>query len=146
RFLGEPVAAVVAEDERSAYEALESIRVEYEQMPAVLDVDSALADGAPLVHEKAYRAGGFRGFDDPASTQVTNICQRIHLEWGDAAAALSSAVHAIEGEFFFPMAYAYAMEPYVSIGDYNDSGLTVYSSAQHPFIVRNDLARVFGLA
>src|SRR5438132_11026364 len=43
------------------------------------------------------------------------------------------------------MAYAYAMEPYVSIADYNDDGLTVYSSAQHPFIVRNDLARVFGL-
>src|SRR5207249_8838835 len=96
RFLGEPVAAVVAEDERSAYEAIESIRVEYEELPVVLDVDSALAHGAPLVHEMAYRTGGFRGFDDPASTQVTNICQRIHLEWGDVAAAFTGAAHAIE--------------------------------------------------
>jgi CO/xanthine dehydrogenase Mo-binding subunit len=146
RFLGEPVAAVVAEDERSAYEALESIRVEYEELPAVLDVDSALADGAALVHEMAYRTGGFRGFDDPAITQPGNVCQRIHLEWGDAGAAFNGAAHTIEGEFFFPMAYAYAMEPYVSIADYNDAGLTVYSSAQHPFIVRNDLAKIFGLA
>src|SRR2546425_12182218 len=38
------------------------------------------------------------------------------------------------------------MEAYVSIAVYNDAGLTVYSSAQHPFIVRNDLAKVFGLA
>ena len=146
RFLGEPVAAVVAEDERTAYEALESVRVEYDELPAVLDVDSALADGAPLLHEMTYRAGGFRGFDDPASTQPGNVCQKIHLEWGDAPAAFRGALHTIEGEFFFPMAYAYAMEPYVSIADYNDAELTVYSSAQHPFIVRNDLARVFGLA
>jgi len=146
RFLGEPVAAVVAEDERSAYEALESVHVEYEELPVVLDADSALADGAPLVHETAYRGGGFRGFDDPGSPQPSNICQGIHLEWGDAGAAFPQAAHTIEGEFFFPMAYAYAMEAYVSIADYNDSGLTVYSSAQHPFIVRNDLCKVFGLA
>jgi len=117
RFLGEPVAAIVAEDERSAYDALESVRVDYEELPAVLDVDSALAGGAPLVHEMAYRTGGFRGFDDPASTQPGNICQKIHLEWGDAAAAFTGAAHTVEGEFFFPMAYAYAMEPYVAIAD-----------------------------
>src|SRR5438094_7121983 len=132
RCLGEPVAAIVAEDERSAYAALESVRVDYEELPAVLDVDSALAGGAPLVHEMAYRTGGFRGFDDPASTQPDNIYQKIHLEWGkwgkwgkwgDAAAAFTGAAHTVEGEFFFPMAYAYAMEPYVAIADYNDDGL-----------------------
>src|ERR1043165_17 len=142
RFLGEPVAAVIAEDERSAFEALESVQVEYEELPAVLDSDSALAKGAPLVHETAYRRGGFRGFDDAAATQPSNVCQEIHLAWGDAAAAFKQAAHTVEGEFFFPMAYAYAMEAYVSIADYNDLGLTVYSSAQHPFIVRNDLARI----
>jgi CO/xanthine dehydrogenase Mo-binding subunit len=145
RFLGEPVAAVIAEDERSAFEALESVHVEYEELPAVLDADSALAPRAPLVHETAYRRGGFRGFDDAAATKPGNLCQEIHLAWGDAAAAFKQAAHTVEGEFFFPMAYAYAMEAYVSIADFNDLGLTVYSSAQHPFIVRNDLARIFGL-
>src|SRR5439155_17106338 len=127
-------------DESSAYYELESERLTNKELPDLLDVESALADGAPLVHELAYRTRGFRGFDDPASTQPGNICQKIHLEWGDAAAAFTGAAHTVEGEFFFPMAYAYAMEPYVAIADYNDDGLTVYSSAQHPFIVRNDLA------
>lgn len=145
RFLGEPVAAVVAEDERSAYEALESVRVEYEELPGVLEVDAALADGAPLVHETSYAGGSFRGFDDPGSMKASNICQEVHLEWGDVAAAFAQAAQVVEGVYYFPMAYAYAMEAYVSIADYNDSGLTVYSSAQHPFIVRHDLAGVFGL-
>src|SRR5438128_8765814 len=69
RFLGEPVAAVVADDERSAYEALESIQVEYEELPAVLEIDGALAAGAPQVHETSYGGGAFRGFDDPGSPQ-----------------------------------------------------------------------------
>ena len=61
-------------------------------------------------------------------------------------AALASAAHVAEGEFYFPMVYAYAMEPYVAIADYDAKGrLTVYSSAQHPFMVRHDLAQVFGL-
>ncbi len=61
-------------------------------------------------------------------------------------AAFASAAHIAEGEFYFPMVYAYAMEPYVAIADYDARGqLTVYSSAQHPFMVRHDLAEVFGL-
>src|SRR5437879_6841104 len=87
RFLGEPVAAVVADDERSAYDALESVRVDYEELPAVLDVDSALAGGAPLVHEMAYRTGGFRGFDATASTPPGNTRQQAHVEGGGAPAA-----------------------------------------------------------
>src|SRR5207253_8969915 len=51
-----------------------------------------------------------------------------------------------EGEYYFPMIYAYAMEPYVAVADYDPKGqLTVHSSAQHPFMVRHDLAEVFDL-
>jgi CO/xanthine dehydrogenase Mo-binding subunit len=145
RFLGEPVAAVVAETERAAYEALEFIETEYEELPTVLDVDQALAESAPLVHQKAYSGGAFRGFEDDKDQKASNICQNIHFEWGDVDAAFEQAAHVIEGEYYFPMAYAYAMEPYVSVADYTASGLTVYSSAQHPFIVRHDLSKVFGL-
>ncbi len=145
RFVGEPVAAVIAEDEPSAQEAVKKIVVKYEELTPVLDVDTALSAGAPLVHDKEYAGGAFRGFDDfPEGTG--NICQAVHVEWGDVESALASAAHVAEGEFYFPMVYAYAMEPYVAVADYNSkSQLTVYSSAQHPFIVRHDLARVFGL-
>ena len=144
RFAGEPVAAVIAEDELTAQEALDDIQVEYAELPPVLDVDTALS-GKIRVHDKDYRLGGFRGFDDfPGASE--NICQAVHVEWGDVNAAFARAAHVVEGEFYFPMIYAYAMEPYVAIADYDAKGqLTVYSSAQHPFMVRQDLAAVFRL-
>ncbi len=108
RFVGEPVAAVIAEDELTAQEAAGKIAVEYEELEPILDVDTALAQGTPRIHE--------------------------------------TAAHIAEGEFYFPMVYAYAMEPYVAIADNDAKGqLTVYSSAQHPFMVRHDVAQVFGL-
>ena len=145
RYVGEPVAAVIAESELSGQEALEKIRVEYEELTPVLDVDSALAPNATLVHGMDYIGGAFRGFDDfPGGTK--NICQSVHVEWGDVDAAFASAAHVVEGEFYFPMIYAYAMEPYVAVADYDAKGqLTVFSSAQHPFMVRHDLAEVFDL-
>ena len=148
RFVGEPVAAVIAEDELSAQEALDKIKVDYEELTPVLDVKTALAPGAVLVHGTDYIGGAFRGFDDftdfPGSTK--NICQDVHVEWGDVDAAFASAAAIVEGEFYFPMVYAYAMEPYVAVADYDPNGqLTVYSSAQHPFMVRHDLAEVFDL-
>jgi len=145
RFVGEPVAAVIAEDELTAQEALGKIVVEYEELDAILDVDTALAQGTPRIHETDFADGAFRGFDDfPGASG--NICQAVHVAWGDVDAAFAAAAHIAEGEFYFPMVYAYAMEPYVAIADYDAKGqLTVYSSAQHPFMVRHDLARVFGL-
>lgn len=145
RYVGEPLAAVIAESELSGQEALEKIRVEYEELTPVLDVDRALAPNATLVHGMDYIGGAFRGFDDfPGGTK--NICQSVHVEWGDVDAAFASAAHVVDGEFYFPMIYAYAMEPYVAVADYDGKGqLTVFSSAQHPFMVRHDLAEVFDL-
>jgi len=146
RFVGEPVAAVIAEDELSAQEALEEIAVEYEELPPLLHVDAALAPGALKIHDRDYRPGNFRGFDDQSIDIKGNICQEVHIAWGDVEKAFASAAHVAEGEFYFPMIYAYAMEPYVAIADYDPKGkLTVYSSAQHPFMVRQDLADVFKL-
>jgi CO/xanthine dehydrogenase Mo-binding subunit len=144
RFVGEPVAAVIAESELAAQEALKEIAVEYEELTPLLDVDTALSRDAALIHDGNYAGGAFRGFNDFGKGSG-NICQAVHVEWGDAEAALAAAAHVAEGEFYFPMVYAYAMEPYVSIADYNAKALTVYTSAQHPFIVRHDLAKVFGL-
>jgi len=145
RYVGEPVAAVIAVDELNAQEAAEKIKVDYEELTPVLGVDDALAPGAVLVHGMDYIGGAFRGFDDfPGGKE--NLCQAVHVEWGDVDAAFASAAHIAEGEYYFPMIYAYAMEPYVAVADYDPKGqLTVYSSAQHPFMVRHDLAEVFDL-
>jgi len=146
RYAGEPVAAVVAMDERSAFEALEFIDVKYEELKAVLTPQEALAKDAPLLHERKFEAGALRGFEGEVTAgKGTNICQRHKVQWGDVEKAFKEAAAVVEGEYYFPMTYAYAMEPYVAIAEVNDQGVTIYSSAQHPFMVRHDLKSVFNL-
>ena len=146
RYAGEPVAAVVAIDERTAFEALEFIDVKYEELKAVFTPEEALAKDAPLLHEKQFEAGALRGFEGEVTAgKGTNICQQHRIQWGDVEEAFKKAAAIVEGEYYFPMAYAYAMEPYVAIADVTDQGVTVYSSAQHPFMVRHDLKSIFNL-
>ena len=146
RYAGEPVAAVVAQDERTAFEALEFIDVKYDELKAVLTPKEALDKGAALLHERTFEAGALRGFEgEVAAGHGSNICQESHLKWGDVEAAFARAAAVVEGEYYFPMAYAYAMEPYVAIAEVSDNGVTIYSSAQHPFMVRHDLTTVFKL-
>lgn len=146
RYVGEPVAAVVAIDERTAFEALEFIEVKYEELKPVLTHDEAMAKDAPLLHDRVFEAGALRGFEgETTAGKGSNICQEHHIKWGNVEEAFKNAAAVVEGEYYFPMTYAYAMEAYVAIADVNDNGVTVYSSAQHPFMVRHDLKAIFNL-
>ena len=146
RYAGEPVAAVVAIDERTAFEALEFIDVKYEELKGVFTPEEAMAKDAPLLHEKKFEAGALRGFEGEVTAgKGTNICQTHKIQWGDVEKAFKEAAAVVEGNYYFPMTYAYAMEPYVAIADVTDQGVTIYSSAQHPFMVRHDLKSVFNL-
>src|SRR5882672_7853516 len=146
RYAGEPVAAVVAVDERTAFEALEFIEVKYEELKAVFTPEEALAEDAPLLHKRQFEAGALRGFEGEVTAgKGTNICQTHKIQWGDVDKAFKEAAAVVEGNYYFPMTYAYAMEPYVAIAEVNDQGVTIYSSAQHPFMVRHDLKSVFNV-
>jgi CO/xanthine dehydrogenase Mo-binding subunit len=146
RYAGEPVAAVVAVDERTAFEALELIDVRYEELKGVFTPEEALAKDAPLLHERRFEAGALRGFEgDVTAGKGSNICQTHKIQWGDVEKAFKEAATVVEGNYYFPMTYAYAMEPYVAIADVTDQGVNVYSSAQHPFMVRHDLKSIFNL-
>ena len=146
RYAGEPVAAVVAVNERIAFEALEFIDVKYEELKGVFTPEEALAKDAPLLHEKKFEAGALRGFEGEVTAgKGTNICQTHKIQWGDVEKAFKEAATVVEGNYYFPMTYAYAMEPYVAVADVTDQGVTIYSSAQHPFMVRHDLKSIFNL-
>jgi CO/xanthine dehydrogenase Mo-binding subunit len=146
RYAGEPVAAVVAIDERTAFEALEFIEVKYQELNAVFTPQEALAKDAPLLHEKQFEAGALRGFEGEVTAgKGSNICQKHEVRWGNVEEAFKSATAVVEAEYYFPMTYAYAMEAYVAIADVTDQGVNIYSSAQHPFMVRHDLKTVFNL-
>ncbi len=153
RYFGEPVALVVAETIFQAADAAGMVTVEYEDLPSVMTADEALRPGAPLVHEQRYPAGGDSSFLDqtaaagePAdSARRSNVAHEASLEWGDVDAALAASAVVTETDARFPMLYAYAMEPYNALASFRDGSLTVHTTAQHPFMVRDDLARIFGL-
>ena len=129
RYIGEPVAAVAAEDIRTAEDALALIHVDYEELPAAAGIDAAIAEGAPLVHD-----------DAPG-----NICGHERVEKGDIRQGFAESEEIFEDTFTFPMVYHYALEPHSVIAQWTEEGVTVYSSAQHPFQVRSDIAKIFGL-
>ena len=146
RYAGEPVAAVVAVDERTAFEALEFIEVQYEELKAIFTPQEALAPDAPLLHQRQFEAGALRGFEGEVTAgKGTNICQKHQIKWGNVEEAFKNAAAVIEGDYYFPMTYAYAMEAYVAIAEVNAQDVTIYSSAQHPFMVRHDLKSIFNL-
>ncbi len=148
RYYGEPVALVVAETLFQAADAAELVTVDYEDLPAVLTAEQALRAGAPLVHERSYGSGGDTSFLDGEATGTgsrSNVAHEASVEWGDVDAALADSALVVQTEALFPMLYAYAMEPYNALASYRDGSLLVHSTAQHPFMVRDDLARIFGL-
>jgi len=127
-FAGQPVAAVAAVDELSAQEALGKIHVEYEELPAVITVQEAQADGASLVHSFA----------------PNNLCFKDHMEKGDVEKGFAEADEIVEDTFEFPMIYHYSMEPHTAIANLDEDGITMWTSTAHPFGVRQDIAEVFG--
>lgn len=152
RYYGEPVALVVADSVLAAADAVELIEVQYEDLPAVMNAEQALAPGAPLVHEEGYGASGDESFtalaatpDEEETTRAGNVAHEHSLEWGDVDAAFASANLVTESDMQYPMLYGYAMEPYNAVAWFADGGLRVVSSAQHPYMVRTDLARIFSL-
>jgi CO/xanthine dehydrogenase Mo-binding subunit len=129
RYVGEPVAAVAAVDEALADEAASLIEVEYEELPAVVGIDAARAPGAVRLH------------DD----HIGNLCSHESVARGDIERGFAQSDLVLEDKFTFPMVYHYSMEPHAVIAHWNEEGVTVWSSAQHPFQVRNDIAKVFRL-
>ncbi len=144
RYEGEPVAAVVAEDEGVAARALDLIEVTYEEHHAATTLDEALAPGAPLVHASRPPAGHFADLSSLRPKPGTNICHQFDFERGRGAAALADADVVVEETYVFPRVQHYAMEPHAAIASWSDhDGLTVWASTQNPYSVRVELARMF---
>ena len=145
RYHGEPVALVVAESRLDAVEAADLVDIEYEDLPSVIDADAALADDAPVLHETRGQRVGDEGMDQGEGELVGNVCAISRVEWGDVDAAFAKAHLVVEGEYRYPMLYGYAMEPYNALAFFDQGDLVVYSTAQHVYMVRRDLARMFDL-
>lgn len=147
RFVGEPVAIVVAVDEWAAEEGAQLVEVTYEEWPAVFTAEEASRPGAIVLHpQAAFEVGELRGFhEDVAVGKLPNLCHEAVLSWGDVDEGMRQAQHVFTDTFRFPMTFHYTMEPYAAVALWSDDGLTVWSSAQHPFMVLTELSRLFRL-
>ena len=131
RYVGDAVAAVAADSEYLAEEALNKVRVEYEPLPAVMDIDTALAHPEWKVNEKA-REG--------------NVSKHVHLEFGDVEATLAASDAVIECEYWYEGSTHTPIEPHCAVAEFDATGLlTVWSSTQVAHYLHRDLAKVLGL-
>lgn len=147
RFVGEVVAAVAAETEAAAVAGVHALEVEYEELPATLDVGAAMRPGAPRVHSTTPRLS----YACPPDVELVDGNDFYHYrvahsrpDTADQTGPPPGAV-IVEDEYLFPAVYQYAMEPHAVIAEYGPDGIIVQSTCQHPFLVRQELALVFGL-
>jgi len=144
RYEGEPVAAVVADTEEAAAEALTLIEVDYEELPAVTTLAEALAPDAPLVHTAPPLAGHFADLSTLKSRPGTNVCHQFHFERGRGTAALAEADLVLDETYTFPRVQHYSIEPHAAVAAWDEhGGLTVWASTQNPYSVRAELAKMF---
>jgi len=131
RFVGDEVAAVAAEDELAAEEALELIDVEYEVLPPLIDPAEALREQRIKIHE-----GSKQG----------NISKHVELSFGDVAAGFDRCAAIADETFYYEGSTHTPIEPHCAIGNYDaDGNLTVWSSTQIPHYVHRELSRVLEL-
>jgi aerobic carbon-monoxide dehydrogenase large subunit len=132
RYQGDGVAVVVAESRALAEDAAEMIGVDYEPLPAVADVEAALAEGAPLVHDEF-------GTNRSYSWKLTN---------GDVNKVFSEAPVVVEEHYRVQRQVPNAMEPRAILVDPNMASgqFTMWTSTQIPHIVRTAMAIATGIA
>jgi CO/xanthine dehydrogenase Mo-binding subunit len=145
RYFGEPVALVVADSIYSAADAADLVRVSYRDLPAVMSPEEAMAEDAPILHTDDYRVGDRSFAEARSERKASNVVHTAELEWGEVDDALTDAHLVVETKVRYPMLYAYAMEPYNALASFEEGVLEVTTTAQHPFQVREDLARIFDL-
>jgi CO/xanthine dehydrogenase Mo-binding subunit len=145
RFVGEPVAAVVALDRDTALAAAERVAVDYAELPAVFDVLAAAAPGAPLVHEEFKPSGAFADLAHLAGRAATNVCYHYKLRRGDVEAAFREAPRVFADTFTSPPVQHVPLETHCTLAWVEDGGLVVWSTTQTPSFVRQELAGMLGL-
>ncbi len=147
RYAGDIVAAVVTTEEEIAEEALKKIEVDYEELPTVLTIEEALREDAPLIHEKLQRTK-IPQYGRGATYHLhenSNICHHFRYQRGDGEKGFDAADCVFEDTFVFPSAQHYTMEPNISVASLEGNNLTIWSSTQSPFSIRQQASRVFGL-
>jgi xanthine dehydrogenase molybdenum-binding subunit len=140
-YVGHPVVAVAAASPQAAEEALKLIDVQYEPLDAVIDIDAALAPGAPLVHQNPVVP-----VSRPSEFDGTNIASHTHFEHGDVEKGFAEADVIVEREYRTATVHQGYIEPQNATALWSEDGhLTIWCSNQGHFGVRHEVAELVGL-
>jgi CO/xanthine dehydrogenase Mo-binding subunit len=146
RFVGDRVAAVAADTPEAAAAAVAAIEVEFEDLPAILDVEAALAPDAPVLHPDAA-SYAYEGTARPAVPHP-NVQGRLAVRRGadDIDAVFASAARVVEGTWTTPRQHAGAMEPHACLVWLDEDGrIRVLTTNKSPFPLRSEMARSLGV-
>ncbi|MQF95532.1 MAG: xanthine dehydrogenase family protein molybdopterin-binding subunit [SAR202 cluster bacterium] len=150
-YKGHAVAAVAAVSPHVAEEAMKLIKVDYEVLKPVLSAAEAMAKDAPILHERlasvsspALRPGGL--LDDDAESQQTNVANQFEFVLGDSEQGLKDADVIVEKETTTQAVHQGYIEPQAAVAQWQTDGkLTIWSSSQGQFTVRDHTARFLGI-
>jgi putative selenate reductase molybdopterin-binding subunit len=138
RFVGDRVAVVAADDPELARRACESIKVEYELLPAILDPEQSMAPGAPVIHDQPDASG--------IKDAARNLAAEIVAEVGSVEKGFAEAARVFEATYRVPYVQQSSIEPHVTITWLDeDHRLIVRTSTQVPFHVRRIIAPLIGI-
>ncbi len=138
RFVGDRVAAVAAETEEQAAEALKLIKVKYKVLPAVFDSEEAIKEGAPVIHDEPEITGAY----DPKR----NLAAHIEIRVGDVEKGFEESDVVVEETFETQYAQHTPIEPHVTLTYLDEYGrLVIRTSTQVPFHVRRIVAQALGI-
>jgi CO/xanthine dehydrogenase Mo-binding subunit len=144
-YEGDIVAAVAADNERIANQALAAIKVTYEELPLAATIDDALAEDAPELFEKPP-LGIVPAYGEGASGELRgskNICYTFNYETGSPD-AFEECDHVFEDEFKFSRMHHLHLEPFVTVAEWTDDNkIDIWSASQNPFPLRKELSRIF---
>src|SRR5690242_9874840 len=140
-YEGHAVAAVCAISQAICDEALELIDVKYEVLPYVIDVEDAMKDDAPILHDDLFTAGV-----DPKPTRPSNIAKRVYFNKGNVEDGFKQAEVIVEGRYTTEPVHQAYIEPHACLCSYGGDGqCTIYSSSQGHFMVRSYVAKLLGI-
>jgi len=145
-YKGHPVAAVCATDLHTAEDALDLIEVEYEVLPPVTSLAEALLPSAPILHDDGF-ADPIDGLFNPVDGRPTNIATRLELGAGDIEQGFREAEVIIERSFETGTYHQGYIEPHNGTAVWDGNGrLTIWTSTQGAFGMREGISRVLGLS
>lgn len=143
RFVGEPVAVVLAADPHVAAEAAALVMPQIEELPAVFDEVEA-ATATTFVHDALRPAGTFPDLKHLAGRRDTNVALDFRLRRGDPDGAFAKAARVFEHTFRTQPVMHVPLEPMVSVAETDGESVTIHSATQSPSFVRLEIARLLG--